>query len=63
MFDIEELPGFEVFDSALLVLDTEKDLNPGMEQSAGSVPIPRQIQAVARAELGRPFHTRKTSTN
>jgi hypothetical protein len=31
MFDIEELPGVEAFDSAEMALDTEADINPGME--------------------------------
>jgi hypothetical protein len=32
MFDIETLPGVEAFDSAELALDSEADINPGMEQ-------------------------------
>ncbi len=32
MFDIEALPGVEVFDAANLALDSERDINPGMEQ-------------------------------
>jgi hypothetical protein len=39
MFDIETLPGVEAFDSAVLALDSEADINPGMEQ----------LQATARA--------------
>ncbi len=39
MFDIEALPGVEVFEAASLALDSEADINPGMEQ----------IQAKARA--------------
>jgi hypothetical protein len=31
-FDIEALPGVEAFDSAAPALDTEADINPGMEQ-------------------------------
>ncbi len=32
MFDIEAFPGVEAFDSAELALDSEADINPGMEQ-------------------------------
>ena len=32
MFDIESLPGVEAFDSADLALDSEADINPGVEQ-------------------------------
>ncbi len=32
MFDIEDLPGVEAFDSAEAALDSEADINPGMEQ-------------------------------
>lgn len=32
MFDIEALPGVEAFDAASLALDSEPDLNPGMEE-------------------------------
>jgi hypothetical protein len=32
MFDIESLPGVEAFDSAELALDSEADINPGMER-------------------------------
>ncbi len=39
MFDIESLPGVEAFDSADAALDSEVDLNPGMEK----------LQANARA--------------
>ena len=39
MFDIEALPGVEAFDSAVAALDSEADLNPGMEK----------LQADARA--------------
>lgn len=39
MFDIEALPGVEVFEAAALALDSEPDINPGMET----------IQAKARA--------------
>lgn len=31
MFDIEALPGVEVFEAAVLALDSETDINPGME--------------------------------
>lgn len=34
MFDMAALPGAEAFDSAVLALDTEKDLSPGMEKVA-----------------------------
>lgn len=39
MFDIEALPGVEVFEAASLALDSEADINPGMER----------VQAKARA--------------
>lgn len=32
MFDLEELPGVEAFDSAELALSSEADINPGMER-------------------------------
>ena len=32
IFDIEALPGVEAFDSATLALDSEADINPGMEK-------------------------------
>jgi hypothetical protein len=32
MFDIEALPGVEAFESAELALDSEADINPGMEE-------------------------------
>ena len=32
MFDIEALPGVEAFESAASALDSEADINPGMEQ-------------------------------
>ena len=35
MFDIEALPGVEAFDSAELALDSEADINPGMETRTG----------------------------
>ena len=38
-FDLETLPGVEAFDSAAVVLDSEADINPGMEQ----------LQATARS--------------
>jgi hypothetical protein len=39
IFDMETLPGVEVFEAAALALDTEADINPGMEA----------VQAKARA--------------
>lgn len=39
MFDIEALPGVEVFEAAALALDSEADINPGMQD----------VQAKARA--------------
>ena len=42
MFDIEALAGVEAFDSADAALDSEADLNPGMEK----------LQATARAIAG-----------
>ena len=43
VFDIEALPGVEAFDSAALALDTEADINPGMEQ------LQATTRAIARA--------------
>ena len=43
MFDIENLPGVEAFDSAALALDSEPDTNPGMERLQAST------RAIARA--------------
>ena len=43
MFDIEALPGVEAFDSAELALDSEADINPGME------PLQATARAVAMA--------------
>ena len=42
MFDIEALPGVEAFDSAAAALDSEAELNPGMER----------LQATAREIAG-----------
>jgi hypothetical protein len=33
MFEMGKLPGVEAYDSAILALDTEADINPGMESS------------------------------
>ena len=56
MFDIEALPGVEAFDSAELALDSEADINPGMERLqattravAKSVKDPAERQRVDRA--------------
>ena len=47
MFDIDALPGVEAFESAVLALDSEADINPGMEQLQATT---REIaQAVADA--------------
>ena len=43
MFDIEALPGVEAFDSAELALDSEADINPGME------PLQATARAIAKA--------------
>ena len=43
MFDIEALPGVEAFDSAELALDSEADINPGME------PLQASTRAIAKA--------------
>jgi hypothetical protein len=42
-FDIEAFPGVEAFDSAELALDSEADINPGME------PLQASTRAVAKA--------------
>jgi hypothetical protein len=36
MFDIEALPGVEAFESAEAALDSEADINPGMQEVAGT---------------------------
>lgn len=43
MFDMETLPGVEAFDSATLALDTEKDIDPGMDA------IQAKVRAIAEA--------------
>ncbi len=43
IFDIETLPGVEAFDAAELALDSEADINPGMEQ------LQATTRAIARA--------------
>jgi hypothetical protein len=43
MFDIEALPGVAVFEAATLALDSEADINPGME------PIQATARAIAEA--------------
>jgi len=43
MFDIEALPGVEAFDSAELALDSEADINPGMET------LQENTRAIAKA--------------
>lgn len=43
MFDIEALPGVEAFDSAVAALDSEADINPGMEKLQAST------RAIAKA--------------
>ncbi len=43
MFDIEALPGVEVFEAAELALDSEADINPGMAEVAA------KTRAIARA--------------
>jgi hypothetical protein len=41
--DLENLPGVEAFDAADIALDSERDLNPGME------PLQEKARAIARA--------------
>lgn len=44
MFDMEALPGVEAFDSAALALDSEADINPGMDaRQAGAREIARAV--------------------
>ena len=43
MFDIDALPGVEAFDSAEIALDSEADINPGME------PLQATTRAIANA--------------
>jgi hypothetical protein len=43
MFDIEAFPGVEAFDSAEVALDSEADINPGME------PLQATARAIAKA--------------
>jgi hypothetical protein len=43
IFDLENLPGVEAFDAADIALDSERDLNPGME------PLQEKARAIARA--------------
>ena len=43
MFDLEALPGVEAFDSAATALDSEADINPGME------PLQATTRAIAKA--------------
>lgn len=37
IFDIDALPGVEAFDSAQIALDSEADINPGMQQQQSNV--------------------------
>lgn len=62
MFDIEALPGVEAFDSAELALDSEADINPGMERLQAStraiakaVKDPAERQRVDQAIKTRAF--------
>jgi hypothetical protein len=62
MFDIESLPGVEAFDSAAAALDSEPDLNPGMEklqatarEIAGALTDPAERQRVDRVIRTRAF--------
>ncbi len=51
MFDIEAFPGVEAFDSAVLALDSEADINPGMEQlQATTRAIAKAIQDPAERQ-------------
>ena len=62
MFDIEALPGAEAFDSAAAALDSEPELNPGMEQLqvtareiAGAIQDPAERQRVDRVIRTKAF--------
>ncbi len=37
VFDVQHLPGVEAFENAAAILDSEKDINPGMEAVAANV--------------------------
>lgn len=51
MFDIEALPGVEAFESAGLALDSEADINPGMDQlQATTRAIAKAIQDPAERQ-------------
>ena len=43
IFDLEKLPGVEAFDAAVVALDSEADINPGMEQ------VQANVRAIAKA--------------
>lgn len=43
MFDPQRLPGVEAFDSAIVALESEPDINPGME------PLQAKVRAIAEA--------------
>ena len=54
IFDIEKLPGIEAFDYADVVLDSEPDLNPGLERYAANArAIQRAIKDAPRARPHR----------
>ena len=58
MFDIEALPGVEAFDSAEIALDSEADINPGMEPlqaKARAIADPAERQRVDQAIKTKAF--------
>ena len=62
MFDVNNLPGVEAFDSADAVLDSEADINPGMEKVQAStraiakaVKDPAQRQRIDQAVRSKAF--------
>lgn len=62
VFDIEKLPGAEIFDSAEVALDSEPDLNPGLEKFAAdaraigrAIRDPAERQRIDRAVRERAY--------
>ena len=69
MFDIEALPGVEAFDSAELALDSEADINPGMERLqattraiAKAIKVPAERQRVDKVIRTKAFGEIKKAT-
>lgn len=60
MFDAETLPGVEAFDTAILALDSESDINPGMEHlQAATRAIAKAIKNPAeRARVDQVIRTK-----